>query len=48
MGGEGDRFLEIWNLVFMQVMNEAKNGTLTPTGQALALILEWALNGFCD
>ena len=29
MGGEGDRFLEIWNLVFMQYERDA-NGTLTP------------------
>ncbi|MCJ7766551.1 MAG: alanine--tRNA ligase, partial [Thiovulaceae bacterium] len=29
MGGEGDRFLEIWNLVFMQY-ERSKNGTLTP------------------
>ncbi len=29
MGGEGDRFLEIWNLVFMQYQRE-KDGTLTP------------------
>lgn len=29
MGGEGDRFLEIWNLVFMQY-DRAKDGTLTP------------------
>ena len=29
MGGEGDRFLEIWNLVFMQY-ERAKDGTLTP------------------
>ncbi|WP_310442065.1 alanine--tRNA ligase [Sulfurimonas sp.] len=29
MGGDGDRFLEIWNLVFMQYERSA-NGTLTP------------------
>ncbi|RRS30615.1 MAG: alanyl-tRNA synthetase [Epsilonproteobacteria bacterium (ex Lamellibrachia satsuma)] len=29
MGGEGDRFLEIWNLVFMQYERNEK-GTLTP------------------
>lgn len=29
MGGEGDRFLEIWNLVFMQYERSAE-GTLTP------------------
>ncbi len=29
MGGEGDRFLEIWNLVFMQYERDA-NGTLNP------------------
>jgi len=29
MGGEGDRFLEIWNLVFMQYFRD-KTGTLTP------------------
>ena len=29
MGGDGDRFLEIWNLVFMQY-ERSKNGTLTP------------------
>jgi len=29
MGGEGDRFLEIWNLVFMQYERD-KSGTLTP------------------
>lgn len=29
MGGEGDRFMEIWNLVFMQ-FNEAKDGSQTP------------------
>ena len=29
MGGEGDRFLEIWNLVFMQY-ERSKDGTLTP------------------
>lgn len=29
MGGDGDRFLEIWNLVFMQYERDI-NGTLTP------------------
>ena len=29
MGGEGDRFLEIWNLVFMQYERD-ENGTLNP------------------
>ncbi|MBZ7963705.1 alanine--tRNA ligase [Campylobacter sp. 2457A] len=29
MGGDGDRFLEIWNLVFMQYERSA-NGTLSP------------------
>ena len=29
LGGEGDRFLEIWNLVFMQY-NRDENGTLHP------------------
>ncbi len=29
MGGDGDRFLEIWNLVFMQY-NRDETGTLTP------------------
>ncbi len=29
MGGDGDRFLEIWNLVFMQYERD-KDGTLTP------------------
>ncbi|MEO1958917.1 MAG: alanine--tRNA ligase [Nautiliaceae bacterium] len=29
LGGEGDRFLEIWNLVFMQY-NRDENGKLTP------------------
>jgi len=29
LGGEGDRFLEIWNLVFMQYKKE-KDGTVTP------------------
>ncbi len=29
MGGEGDRFLEIWNLVFMQY-ERAADGTMTP------------------
>ena len=29
LGGDGDRFLEIWNLVFMQY-ERSKDGTLTP------------------
>jgi len=29
MGGEGDRFLEIWNLVFMQYFRD-ETGTLNP------------------
>ena len=29
LGGDGDRFLEIWNLVFMQY-NRSKDGTMTP------------------
>ncbi len=29
MGGDGDRFLEIWNLVFMQY-DRSEDGTLTP------------------
>lgn len=29
LGGEGDRFLEIWNLVFME-FNRDENGNLTP------------------
>ncbi len=29
LGGDGDRFLEIWNLVFMQY-NKDENGNLTP------------------
>ncbi|MBM3222880.1 MAG: alanine--tRNA ligase, partial [Candidatus Tectomicrobia bacterium] len=32
LGGEGDRFLELWNLVFMQYNRDA-NGTLTPLPQ---------------
>ncbi|WP_120945911.1 alanine--tRNA ligase [Helicobacter labacensis] len=31
-GGDGDRFLEIWNLVFMQY-NRSKEGVLTPLSQ---------------
>ena len=32
LGGEGDRFLEIWNLVFMQYNRDA-HGNLTPLSQ---------------
>src|ERR687887_529568 len=32
LGGAGDRFLELWNLVFMQY-NRAADGTLTPLPQ---------------
>jgi alanyl-tRNA synthetase len=32
LGGEGDRFLEIWNLVFMQFNRDA-SGNLTPLAQ---------------
>ncbi len=55
MGGEGDRFLEIWNLVFMQYERSAE-GTLTPlpkpsidTGMGLervAAIKEGVLNNY--
>ncbi|MDD2356828.1 MAG: alanine--tRNA ligase [Thiovulaceae bacterium] len=30
MGGDGDRFLEIWNLVFMQYEKKVKDGELIP------------------
>lgn len=53
-GGEGDRFLEIWNLVFMQY--EQKDGIRTPlpkpsidTGMGLervVALLEKKLNNF--
>ncbi len=55
LGGEGDRFLEIWNLVFMQY-NRDKNGNLNPlpkpsidTGMGLErvqAILEGKINNF--
>ncbi len=55
MGGEGDRFLEIWNLVFMQY-ERSEDGTLTPlpkpsidTGmgfERVAAIKEGVLNNY--
>jgi alanyl-tRNA synthetase len=55
MGGEGDRVLEIWNLVFMQY-ERAEDGTLTPlpkpsidTGmgfERVAAIKEGVLNNY--
>ena len=55
LGGEGDRFLEIWNLVFMQY-EQAKDGTRTPlpkpsidTGMGLERVIaikEGVLNNF--
>ncbi|MGL2689520.1 alanine--tRNA ligase [Helicobacter pylori] len=54
-GGEGDRFLEIWNLVFMQY-ERSSNGVLSPlpkpsidTGMGLERVqalLEYKLNNF--
>ncbi|PLY08248.1 MAG: alanine--tRNA ligase [Arcobacter sp.] len=54
LGGDGDRFLEIWNLVFMQY--EQKNGVKTPlpkpsidTGMGLERVIaikEGVLNNF--
>lgn len=54
-GGEGDRFLEVWNLVFMQYERD-KNGNLTPlprpsidTGMGLERVIalmEGKLNNF--
>ncbi len=37
-----DRFLEIWNLVFMQYNRDQRGGELTPPCHILVLILEWA------
>ncbi len=55
LGGEGDRFLEIWNLVFMQYEKD-KSGKLTPlpkpsidTGMGLERVIaikEGVLNNF--
>ncbi len=55
MGGEGDRFLEIWNLVFMQY-EQSSDGTRTPlpkpsidTGMGLERVIaikEGVLNNF--
>jgi len=55
LGGEGDRFLEIWNLVFMQYEKD-KSGTLNPlpkpsidTGMGLERVIaikEGVLNNF--
>ncbi len=55
MGGDGDRFLEIWNLVFMQY-ERSEDGTLTPlpkpsidTGmgyERVAAIKEGVLNNY--
>ncbi|MGD9971199.1 MAG: alanine--tRNA ligase [Sulfuricurvum sp.] len=56
MGGDGDRFLEIWNLVFMQYEKKVKDGPLIPlpkpsidTGMGLeraTAVLEGALSNY--
>ena len=55
MGGDGDRFVEFWNLVFMQ-FNESENGVQTPlpnpsidTGaglERLAMILQGEISNY--
>jgi alanyl-tRNA synthetase len=37
MGGDGDRFLEIWNLVFMQFERKVKDGKLIPLQNLLSI-----------